>query len=69
MGRRYHPGTLARSKAGGVWWTCCGAVGLDQTLLDSRPPAAGPGAGARSWKWGCKRSKDHVALQMFDHTV
>ena len=59
----YHPGAINRSKAGGVWWTCCGAVGFKNSMLHSE---GGDLHGAQDWRWGCKRDTEHVALSTFD---
>jgi len=59
----YHPGAINRSKAGGVWWTCCGAVGFKNSVLHS---SGGDLHGAQDFKWGCKKDKQHVPLSTFD---
>ena len=62
----YHPGAINRSKAGGVWWTCCGAVGFKNSLLHS---VGGDLNGPQEWKWGCKRDREHVPLSTFDEST
>lgn len=59
----YHPGALNRSKAGGVWWTCCGAIGFKNSLLHS---SGGDLGGAQDFRWGCKKDQAHVPLVTFD---
>jgi len=60
----YHPGTLQRSKAGGVWWSCCGAVGFQNSILHS---AGGDINAPAEYRWGCKKSASHQPLELFDH--
>ena len=59
----YHPGAINRSKAGGVWWTCCGAVGFKNSLLHS---SGGDLHGAQEFRWGCKKDQAHVPLVTFE---
>jgi hypothetical protein len=62
----YHPGALNRSKAGGVWWSCCGAVGFKNSLFHS---AKGDIHGAQEWRWGCKKDTRHRPLSLMDANV
>ena len=62
----YHPGALNRSKAGGVWWSCCGAIGFKNSLLHS---GKGDIHGAQEWKWGCKKETAHKPLSVMDAEV
>eukprot|EP00960_Hanusia_phi_P038778 753595-Hanusia_phi.AAC.2 len=61
----FHPGSVFRSKAGGVWWSCCGAVGFENSLYHS---ARDLGSNA-SWRWGCRVEKQHSPLHLFDPSV
>lgn len=63
----YHPGTLQRSKAGGVWWSCCGAVGFQNSILHSS--GGDINAPSSEWRWGCKKSPMHRPLQLFDYNT
>jgi hypothetical protein len=56
----YHPGAINRSKTGGVWWTCCGAVGFQNSLLHSS------GVDGPDFKWGCKIEPEHSPIITFD---
>eukprot|EP00961_Rhodomonas_salina_P046820 628144-Rhodomonas_salina.2 len=62
----YHPGALNRSKAGGVWWSCCGAIGFNNSLLHSEK---GDIHGAQEWRWGCKKDTNHRPLSVMDANV
>ena len=59
----YHPGALFRSKAGGVWWQCCGAVGFKNSALHS---GAADRNGPQELRWGCRTDARHRPLRLFD---
>jgi hypothetical protein len=59
----YHAGALMRSKAGGVWWQCCGAVGFKNSALHS---GAADRNGPQELRWGCRTDARHRPLRLFD---
>jgi len=47
----YHPGHIETFTFGGVRWSCCGAVGFNNSSLHSKEAERN---GAQEWRWGCK---------------